>query len=85
LNAIISIFVVFLQVVALMGAHSLGGAHLSNSGYQGKWSDPQNVGFNELYYRNMINPRNKWINVVNFRENLKENSFGQKKYSETRL
>ena len=53
-----------LKVVALMGAHSLGGAHLSNSGYQGKWSGPQNIGFNELYYLNMVNPRNKWINVV---------------------
>jgi hypothetical protein len=47
-----------------MGAHSLGGAHPENSGYQGKWTGLQNRGFNELYYLNMINATNKWLNVV---------------------
>ena len=56
----------FVQVVALMGAHSLGGALQVNSGYQGKWTGKQNIGFNELYYLNMINATNKWTNVVRF-------------------
>jgi hypothetical protein len=47
-----------------MGAHSLGGAKAENSGYRGKWTGPQNVGFSEVYYLNMINATNKWINVV---------------------
>jgi hypothetical protein len=47
-----------------MGAHSLGGALKVNSGYQGKWTGIQNIGFNELYYLNMINATNKWTNVV---------------------
>jgi hypothetical protein len=54
----------FLKVVALMGAHSLGGAQRNNSGYAGKWTGPQNSGFNELFYLNMINATNKWTNVV---------------------
>ncbi len=36
----------------------------SITGYQGKWSEPRKAGFSELYYLNMIDPRNKWINVV---------------------
>ena len=47
-----------------MGAHSLGGARPENSGYQGKWTGPQNRGFNELYYLSMINATNKWLNIV---------------------
>ena len=47
-----------------MGAHSLGGAKPDNSGYAGKWTGPQNPGFNELYYLNMVNTTNVWTNVV---------------------
>ncbi len=57
----ISIF----KVVTLMGAHSLGGAKRENSGYAGKWTGPQNPGFNELFYLNLINATNKWTNRVN--------------------
>jgi len=52
------------QVVALMGAHSIGGAFLFNSGYSGKWTGIQNRGFSEIYYKNMINPSLSWTNVV---------------------
>ena len=47
-----------------MGAHSLGGAQPINSGYAGKWTGPQNPGFNELYYLNMVNTTNVWTDVV---------------------
>ena len=47
-----------------MGAHSLGGASRANSGYQGKWTGPQNPGFNELFFKNMIDPAITWTNVV---------------------
>jgi hypothetical protein len=47
-----------------MGAHSLGGALKKNSGYFGKWTGRQNAGFNELFYLNMINSTNQWINFV---------------------
>jgi hypothetical protein len=47
-----------------MGVHSLGGAQAANSGYRGKWTGVQNAGFSEVYYLNMINATNKWINVV---------------------
>ncbi len=48
-----------------MGAHSLGGAKRENSGYAGKWTGPQNPGFNELFYLNLINATNTWTNRVN--------------------
>ena len=52
------------QVVALMGAHSIGGAFPTNSGYNGKWTGPQNQGFSELFYANMINASITWTNNV---------------------
>ena len=47
-----------------MGAHSLGGASKANSGYQGKWTGPRDPGFNELFFKNMIDPAITWTNVV---------------------
>jgi hypothetical protein len=47
-----------------MGAHSLGGAKAENSGYKGKWTGPDNAGFSELFYTNMISKDIKWTNVV---------------------
>ncbi len=52
------------QVVALLGAHSLGGAHRTSSGYSGRWNSGRNPGLNELLYLNMINKTNIWTNVV---------------------
>jgi len=51
------------QVVTIMGAHSLGGAKAENSGYKGKWTGPDNAGFSELFYTNMISKDIKWTNV----------------------
>ena len=50
-----------------MGAHSLGGALPTNSGYAGKWTGGQNPGFNELFYLNMVNATNKWVNTVSIK------------------
>lgn len=48
------------QVVALMGAHGLGGAHRNFSGYAGKWTGPQSPGFSEAFYMNFINKTSTW-------------------------
>lgn len=38
-----------------MGAHTLGGATVANSGYSGTWDDPEDQGvFNNGYYRNLL-------------------------------
>lgn len=56
------------QVVALLGAHTLGRVHFENSGYEGRWVDgngstnlgPASTLKNEYY----INLRNRpWIHV----------------------
>ena len=47
----------------MLGAHSLGGAHKEFSGHSGKWNSDQ-PGLNELFYLNMINKTNIWVNVV---------------------
>lgn len=40
---------------ALIGAHTLGGATLENSGYDGTWSDADDQGvFNNGYYRSLL-------------------------------
>eukprot|EP00286_Rhodomonas_abbreviata_P019806 CAMPEP_0181308792 /NCGR_PEP_ID=MMETSP1101-20121128/11666_1 /TAXON_ID=46948 /ORGANISM="Rhodomonas abbreviata, Strain Caron Lab Isolate" /LENGTH=752 /DNA_ID=CAMNT_0023415227 /DNA_START=49 /DNA_END=2307 /DNA_ORIENTATION=+ len=43
------------QVVALMGAHTLGGGRKATSGYAGMWT-PSKPQFNTDYYMTMINP-----------------------------
>ena len=55
---------VYSQVVALMGAHSLGGAKAENSGYRGKWTGPSVAGFSEIYYSTMLASNITWKNVV---------------------
>jgi len=43
------------ETAALMGVHTLGRTHLSNSGYHGWWSDPQNSRlFNNNYYVSLL-------------------------------
>lgn len=40
---------------AISGAHTLGRAHIDNSGYVGWWSDPDNSGiFNNDYYKSIL-------------------------------
>ena len=51
-----------LQVVALMGAHSLGMASKSNSGYQGIWIPGGQFSLDSDYYAHMIDPRITWFN-----------------------
>merc|ERR1712087_258969 len=44
------------QTAALMGVHTLGKAHSSNSGYSGWWTDEQSVAkFNNAYYVDIVN------------------------------
>jgi len=44
------------QTAALMGVHTLGKAHASNSGYSGWWTDEQSVAhFDNSYYLDVIN------------------------------
>ena len=52
------------QVVALMGAHSLGMASKSNSGYQGIWTPGGQFSLDSEYYANMIDPNRTWQNKV---------------------
>lgn len=45
---------------AISGAHTLGSAHVQNSGYHGTWSTPEDQGkFNNGYYKNML--QRGWI------------------------
>jgi len=40
---------------ALIGAHTIGSANLENSGYQGSWSEPAEMGtWNNDYFRSLI-------------------------------
>lgn len=40
---------------AIMGAHTLGRAHVENSGYEGTWSGPGSEGvFDNDYYKQML-------------------------------
>lgn len=42
-------------VAAISGAHTLGMAHVNNSGYDGHWSTPADQGkFNNGYYKSML-------------------------------
>lgn len=44
------------QVIALMGAHNLGSAVVTNSGYDGKWIGSQVGGLSEIFFSLMVNP-----------------------------
>ena len=41
------------EVTALMGAHTLGGAKASNSGYAGVWMEGEKLYFNNQFYKRM--------------------------------
>ena len=47
-----------------MGAHSLGMASKSNSGYQGIWTPGGQFSLDSDYYANMIDPNRTWQNKV---------------------
>lgn len=56
------------QVVAIMGAHSLGGAS-GASGWDGTFTGTDTNSksrnhFDENYYAQMVDPKFKWTNVV---------------------
>ena len=55
---------VFFQVVTIMGAHTIGMAEKSNSGFDGYWTPGEESVFNVTYYEAMIDPSLKWINEV---------------------
>lgn len=57
------------EIVALIGAHSLGKTHLKNSGFEGPWGAATNVFSNE-FYRNLLN--DKW--------KLEKNEAGNEQY-----
>lgn len=42
------------EAVALMGAHTLGGAHKDHSGYEGKWVRGDDTRFNNNFYRRLV-------------------------------
>lgn len=45
----------WIPTAALIGAHTLGGASVSNSGYSGTWDDAEDQGkFNTGYYKNLL-------------------------------
>ena len=54
----------FSQVVALMGAHSFGGADYFNSGYKGKWTGIRYKGLSEKFFAVMLNSTLKYVNTV---------------------
>jgi len=49
------------QSVALLGCHSMGQAHRSNSGYSGRWNNAKPNSFDASYYRIMLN--NPWYHT----------------------
>ena len=48
------------ETVALMGAHTLGGASRANSGHAGSWVTGERAWFNKNYYSIMIDAANAW-------------------------
>ena len=54
-----------------MGAHSLGSAVQWFSGYKGKWTGPNYIGFNEVFYAVMINSSITWTNTASVNNYLK--------------
>jgi hypothetical protein len=49
-----------------MGAHTIGMADKSQSGFEGYWTPGEESVFNTTYYEAMIDPTLKWKNVVSF-------------------
>ena len=52
------------EVVALMGAHTLGGARRQNSGYIGLWIAGGQDVFDNRYYSIMTDNAITWVNQV---------------------
>ena len=50
------------EVVALMGAHNLGLATVSNSGYSGQWVIGQGGRLNNNFYK-ILSGSKQWIQV----------------------
>ena len=48
------------QVVAIIGAHTLGAAAINRSGFRGPWVLRQNV-FDNEFYRQLWSPNNDWF------------------------
>jgi len=48
------------ETVALMGAHTLGGAATANSGHRGTWVSGERSLFNKNYYTIMVDASNGW-------------------------
>eukprot|EP00930_Biecheleria_cincta_P080020 TRINITY_DN680_c0_g1_i5.p1 TRINITY_DN680_c0_g1~~TRINITY_DN680_c0_g1_i5.p1 ORF type:complete len:502 (-),score=84.83 TRINITY_DN680_c0_g1_i5:226-1731(-) len=62
------------HAAALMGVHTLGQAKISNSGYDGWWSDPENSRrFNNNYYVSML--IKGWIPEKNINNNSHKNQW----------
>jgi hypothetical protein len=53
-----------LQVVAILGAHTLGNSEVRNTGHSGSWTPSEEDVFNVTYYENMATRKLKWINKV---------------------
>ena len=49
-----------------MGAHTLGGAKKSHSGFSGYWTKGEKTRFDEKFYSNMIDKTISWENVVGY-------------------
>ena len=59
---------------AISGAHTIGGASLENSGYQGWWSDADSSGiFNNDYYKSAI--AKGWSPETSVNGNAKKNQW----------
>ena len=56
----------FFQVVAILGAHTLGNSELRNTGHSGSWTPSEEDVFNVTYYENMATKPLKWINKVRY-------------------
>jgi len=48
------------ETIALMGAHTLGGAHKGNSGYSGNWVKGDETRLNNNYYKNLVETNTVW-------------------------
>lgn len=50
------------EVVAILGAHTLGNSEIRNTGHRGSWTPLEEDVFNVTYYQNMATKPLKWIN-----------------------
>ena len=48
------------EVTALMGAHTLGNAEISNSGFHGTWVNNEQAYFSNQYYKNIEDTGISW-------------------------